>query len=879
MAETNTRNTNTNTNTNTRNTNTIPLNKYAKLLQQYKEHNFPQALIQEDKAWVRWKAQIQDKKIRSLARQTPNSKDIPLVNPKLRKDIKNPAHKITKIPAVPSIAPHTNGNICKNWQNNSTSYAEVTTAPNKESYPGVGFNLTINHSFLVIDIDDMTSDTNKDLIEAINTSTTYTEWSPSGLGVHIWLRVPLNEKAALLKSFKRCILNPTEHRDLFIAKGYVTMTGDKYSNSPATIREMPAAQVEALLKPFFSTARPPHVEPSPLAKWEQQVQKQKYMPVKRIAALLDEIDVKTLTSTTFAVPGQPEKLDPHETEEAREPWMTICQAVHHNCHILSNKPKDSEAGYAALSLWSSKGNKYDPESLRALWESCGSVEEDNPVTLATLIALVEAQRPVFVHFNQNKVPRPLAEPENARILFKHYGYEFKYDILSDTTSIKIPKRHVGRSTRPGKDTLDTLDEQVQHMRGEFTKAYFTPHRDTFVRQAIIEYAHGFPYNHPQDYFNRIEHLAEDTIQCKEDVFSGLVQELADTIILNPHTTTQEHEDLKAVYLATWLVQLCHAVTNDPDNTGAHKDAFPLNKCLILTGPQAAGKTVWFNNLLANTDLYSRVKTGAKLKLDAEGNADAKQEQRMRPYLMVSVDEIDKLTMKSPALLKSWLDTITAEVTLLYTHDSTKITRRAMLGGSSNLPNLLTDTTGNRRFFVMDVISLDIEALKAINMDKLLSQIWYAHKHFGFNNSLHALGEKGRAAIRLRDVDNAVRTHTFDDTVVDELNEVFDTDGDYEKEEYKPYTLKMVKDLIPSFYSIRTNGSSTASKAIKEGLAHWLKTSTAHGSVEPAKYKNGIVKTGSNKSSVYMMPPKRETAPIEAFSNVVTMRKKRKKKNS
>jgi len=100
-----------------------------------------------------------------------------------------------------------------------SDFAKVLAAYEKGSFDGIGFVLTKNDPFVAIDIDhclegDVLSDEAKEIIKMMGS---YTETSPSGTGIRIFV------KGAIPRNIKKGI-------EIYSHDSYVTVTGQRWQS-------------------------------------------------------------------------------------------------------------------------------------------------------------------------------------------------------------------------------------------------------------------------------------------------------------------------------------------------------------------------------------------------------------------------------------------------------------------------------------------------------------------------------------------------------------------------------------------------------------------------------------------------------------------------
>ncbi len=138
-------------------------------------------------------------------------------------------------------------------------------------------------------------------------------------------------------------------------------------------------------------------------------------------------------------------------------------------------------------------------------------------------------------------------------------------------------------------------------------------------------------------------------------------------------------------------------------------------CLVLTGEQGRFKTTWLDNLCP-ASLRSYLFTG---KIDPQ-NKDVLT--LIAEYLFINIDDqLKALNKRDENELKNLITTPAVKYRRPYDVYIEEYPHLASFMASVNGNDFLTDPTGSRRFLPFEVVSIDIAAAQAVDMDAVYSE--------------------------------------------------------------------------------------------------------------------------------------------------------------
>lgn len=179
-----------------------------------------------------------------------------------------------------------------------------------------------------------------------------------------------------------------------------------------------------------------------------------------------------------------------------------------------------------------------------------------------------------------------------------------------------------------------------------------------------------------------------------------IKQLASTIT----TKTKDHD----VFIRKWLISIIAAYHGNP-----------IRSVLALVGGQNTGKTEWFRRLLPD----ALRKYYAESKLDAGKDDDLLMTQK----LVIMDDEMGGKSKQDERRFKELTSKSWFSLRAPYGKHNEDFKRLAVLCGTSNSSDIITDRTGNTRFLPIEVISINHAYYNNINKDELFMEAVRAYE--------------------------------------------------------------------------------------------------------------------------------------------------------
>ena len=660
---------------------------------------------------------------------------------------------------------------------------------------GLGFIYTPDHPFICVDIDELTKE-NLQLIEDLNS---YTEVSPSGNGLHVIVKcTSVEEKHAIMDVLANGKRRLKAKRDLFIGTGYVTITGLLHNLSRLNVRSVDTQELLSILTTYFmpkdtvakvsapsnakyfakpstdedaetsdptdeETTALPGIKKNGLGAYDPLTATQvKNMLAKVPVRCLEDDIFERLFNDEYAV------INTDCTDEAREPWLMIGQAIHHNF-------EGKLEGYYLWDSWSKEGSKYDATACETIWRSFKNLER--PVTIGALIKLAYAQQPQFP--DRTKKGSLKGTLNNFLCYQQFFKFKCFHNAITKESEVDIPDVVMARWQIP--KMVDgqklSLSEICELMRTDFISLGFTSssYSSTQIKRILTSLCKTNSFNPIKDYFE----------ECAKN-WDGKdrLTELCDTIKISP--CDKRFRKSYNMFLRKWLLQVVVAACHPSDRP------VRLNRVLIFSGPQDAGKTKWVESLFP-PELLKYCAADKEIRFSSFRTDSVKQTMELATTLICNINEIDRLfKVAAYADFKAFLDQTVDKIVLPYGDSTTEVTRRTVFIGSTNAETFLKDVTGNRRFEIIYVKQLMHR--HGIDIGQLWGQIHSFYKQ-GENWWLEESIPEEAKVMKDRDTINARSMYIGNDAFIEQLDYLFDVDKSQETGEWNLMTFKEVRTIM------------------------------------------------------------------------------------
>ena len=295
----------------------------------------------------------------------------------------------------------------------------------------------------------------------------------------------------------------------------------------------------------------------------------------------------------------------------------------------------------------------------------------------------------------NNMPkRKKTSSKNGEIeIYLSSRYEFRYNTVLGRTEYR--SKNDAHFSKVGRYEINTLRREIDNDIGIITSSENL--------YSIIESSFSPRINPIQEYFKALP-LAD--IGCDEgnSSISSLslkaIPELASCVVVRNH-------EKWLLYLTKWIVAV---VANAMDNRECCN-----HTCLVLTGEQGKFKTT-FLDLLCPPALHGYSYTGKIYPQEKDTLTYIGQN------LIVNIDDqLKALNKRDENELKNLITCPMVKYRMPYDKYVEEHPHLASFVASVNGNDFLTDPTGSRRFLPFEVLSIDIERVKAISMDNVYAE--------------------------------------------------------------------------------------------------------------------------------------------------------------
>jgi putative DNA primase/helicase len=400
-----------------------------------------------------------------------------------------------------------------------------------------------------------------------------------------------------------------------------------------------------------------------------------------------------------------------------------------------SKTGEKEASKACQYILKNKGNA---EVLMPQTQGDYNDHKNDALEGELIPSLQKLDLPIEYDFQRNASGRFLNTKDNVNGVLKTHSVEVRYNVIKKRMEIEIPNTQFIADMKEEASLIEVEDRCINM---------------------------GIPHTKVRDY---LKILAQEYNPVVEWIDSKpwdgepRLQTFLDSL------TTHESNQLKEMLMKKWLVSCVAAAFEE--------QGVELEGILVLQGAQGLGKTLWFKRLCD----YDK---GWLLEGATLNPSDKDSVKRAVSHWIVELGEIESTFKKSDIdQLKAFVTARTDELRLPYDRAFTTYQRRTAFYASVNAREFLTDTSGNRRFWVLAV--KDINVNHGVDMQQMWAEVKETMYVKGQKNWFLSPDEREL----LQDSNEIYRTQSsVEDLLLEHVN--FDSDN------LKPVQMtKLLRDL-------------------------------------------------------------------------------------
>jgi putative DNA primase/helicase len=338
-----------------------------------------------------------------------------------------------------------------------------------------------------------------------------------------------------------------------------------------------------------------------------------------------------------------------------------------------SKTGEKEASKACQLILKNKGNA---EVLMPQTQGDYNDHKNDALEGELIPSLQKLDLPIEYDFQRNANGRFLNTKDNVKGVLQTHSVEVRYNVIKKRMEIEIPNTQFIADMKEEASLIEVEDRCINM---------------------------GIPHTKVRDY---LKILAQEYNPVVEWIDSKpwdgepRLQTFLDSL------TTHESNQLKEMLMKKWLVSCVAAAYEE--------QGVELEGILVLQGAQGLGKTLWFKRLCD----YDK---GWLLEGATLNPSDKDSVKRAVSHWIVELGEIESTFKKSDIdQLKAFVTARTDELRLPYDRAFTTYQRRTAFYASVNAREFLTDTSGNRRFWVLAV--KDINVNHGVDMQQMWAEV-------------------------------------------------------------------------------------------------------------------------------------------------------------
>lgn len=552
-------------------------------------------------------------------------------------------------------------------------------------------------------------------------SNTYTELSPTGTGLHVFVNVVDKNRTKI--AYKKST-NPKFKGQISLSRSFMTVTGIPLYGSPNSITTRSLEDFPKCFA-FEKTEKKKDIE----EEWLPTLLTQN-ISKEQVATALNVVSPKPLLRTQVLWVEFTKKAYEHY-----DFWLTIGMAL----HDWGTKTNTLATAYKFWSDWSQKDteNYRNEEDLESHWRSFGQQSNyDYPITIATLIALasrLQFSYPVpLVTKNGSHASFPqINEYRNFEYLLNYYKIQLwedgMYYVSGDEDVMKrfftTPKtpapllnRFYGPYTQKELATFALLlcqDSNWRKMQSAQTLAQAWCTSAVLPLDLVKEWL-DTPFNQLPPSMHKAYALFEE-FNVEQYNYQSTPEYLFECLNVRAETE-EERQRYFSLFKKTLmlLIKFHEPLANNSkfaDNGGI----------LVLVGAENTYKSTFLRLLLPDALRSAHKEVNMQLSGEKPTRDFLRQ---MGQKAIIQVDEFEGFMdlAKRSSQIKNLLSGNEVTFTDLYETSERKMVRKAIIVGTTNETRLALSHNGSRRLWFIPVGKIDTVAATKVNLHYMYNEL-------------------------------------------------------------------------------------------------------------------------------------------------------------
>lgn len=343
---------------------------------------------------------------------------------------------------------------------------------------------------------------------------------------------------------------------------------------------------------------------------------------------------------------------------------------------------------------------------------------------------------------------------NTAAMLEHEGYEAYYDVILRELVIK----------RKGEAITGVPQVRYESMLTHFTDQYTRLGARTSnsrIHEHISQIADTNRYNAARCY-----------LECNYMIYGGGrgIDDLTAALMI------KNDSDLCRILIRKWLCQCVAMAHNEYGTYGA-------DGVLVLKGPQGIGKTTFFRKCCS-----------IGMRYFTEGAFFDGSKDKVMANTSAWITELGELprSMKDNDSMKAFITSATDKYRVPYDKKEDEHPRFTSFGATTNEDTFLKDSA-NRRYWVVELCSIDLEALNRVSFEKVWAEAYEDFRKRG-QLSFRLTAEERQ---QIECINDSYRVESEEERLIRDL---FDWQQPVEK--WKEYTATQIAEMIGHNVSAR-----------------------------------------------------------------------------